>query len=164
MVAGDLTDAGSLGAAVEGVDAVVFTHGSHGGPGQAEHIDHGGVRNTLAALGNHPARIALMTAIGVPGRQVLVTALTSPDADHKTLEPVAVHAPCPSPPRTGRHRTPKPRTTTTTPHGRDPHVREDHRQGRRHHRREQRPRRRDRPAPVHAGCRDRARRPPPGPP
>ncbi|WP_223693589.1 NAD(P)H-binding protein [Leifsonia poae] len=34
-VVGDLPRSGTLVAAVDGVDAVVFTHGSHGGPGQA---------------------------------------------------------------------------------------------------------------------------------
>ena len=172
IVAGDLTKTESLGKAVVGVDAVVFTHGSHGGPGQDELIDYGAVRNTLEALGEQPARISLMTAIGVTGRprnadgtvpddaitdahawkrrgerlvrasgrpytivrpgwfdyndpdeldlrmlqgdtrhaggpsdgvisrwqiaQVLVSALTSPDADHKTLELVAEHGPAPT--------------------------------------------------------------------
>jgi len=68
IVAGDLARAESLADAVDGVDAVVFTHGSDGGPGQAERVDYGGVRNTLEALGKRPARIALMTAIGVTGR------------------------------------------------------------------------------------------------
>jgi uncharacterized protein YbjT (DUF2867 family) len=47
------------------VDAVVFTHGSHGSVRYAELIDYGAVRNVLQALGERPARIALMTAIGV---------------------------------------------------------------------------------------------------
>lgn len=63
LVVGDLTDAGSLAGAVEGVDAVVFTHGTHGG--NTHDVDYGGVRNVLAALGTRPARVALMTAIGV---------------------------------------------------------------------------------------------------
>jgi uncharacterized protein YbjT (DUF2867 family) len=172
LVAGDLTDVDTLKEAVDGIDAVVFTHGSHGGPGQAERIDYGAVRNTLAALGDQPARISLMTAIGVTGRprnndgtvrddmitdahawkrrgerlvrasgrpytivrpgwfdynapgqlaltmlqgdtrdagspsdgviarrqiaQVLVSALTSPEADHKTLELVAEQGPAPA--------------------------------------------------------------------
>ncbi|WP_330308878.1 MULTISPECIES: SDR family oxidoreductase [unclassified Streptomyces] len=172
LVTGDLTDADTLKEAVDGIDAVVFTHGSHGRPGQAELIDYGAVRNTLTALGDQAARISLMTAIGVTGRprnadgtvrddmitdahawkrrgerlvrasgrpytivrpgwfdynapgqlaltmlqgdtrhagdpsdgviarrqiaQVLVSALTSPEADHKTLELVAEHGPAPS--------------------------------------------------------------------
>jgi len=64
-VAGDLTRADTLAEAVDGVDAVVFTHGSHGGARDAELVDYGAVRNTLAALGSRPARIALMTTVGV---------------------------------------------------------------------------------------------------
>jgi len=68
-VAGDLTRQATLLAAVDGIDAIVFTHGSDGG-GKigAENIDYGGVRNVLAALGNSKVRIALMTAIGVTNR------------------------------------------------------------------------------------------------
>ncbi|CCH88538.1 NAD-dependent epimerase/dehydratase [Modestobacter italicus] len=64
-VIGDLTRADTLTEAVAGVDAVVFTHGSHGGAAEAEAVDYGAVRNVLAALGDAPARIALMTTIGV---------------------------------------------------------------------------------------------------
>jgi uncharacterized protein YbjT (DUF2867 family)/ribosomal protein S18 acetylase RimI-like enzyme len=68
-VIGDLTRPETLSGAVEGVDAVVFTHGSDGGGKVgAETVDYGGVRNVLAALGSRPARIALMTAIGVTNR------------------------------------------------------------------------------------------------
>jgi uncharacterized protein YbjT (DUF2867 family) len=65
VVAGDLTDAGTLAEAVDGVDAVIFTHGSHGGAADAEQVDYGAVRNVLQALGGRPARLALMTTIGV---------------------------------------------------------------------------------------------------
>lgn len=64
-VRGDLTDAASLTSAVDGVDAVVFTHGTHGSADGYRDVDYGGVRNVLAALGGRPVRIALMTAIGV---------------------------------------------------------------------------------------------------
>lgn len=68
-VIGDLTRPDTLGAAVEGVDAIVFTHGSDGqGKVGAESVDYGGVRNVLAALAGRPVRIALMTAIGVTNR------------------------------------------------------------------------------------------------
>ena len=68
-VVGDLTRPETLVAAVDGVDAIVFTHGSDGGGKLgAEAIDYGGVRNVLAALGNRKVRIALMTAIGVTHR------------------------------------------------------------------------------------------------
>lgn len=65
VVKGDLTRPETLKAAVDGVDAVVFAHGSHGGADEAERVDYGAVRNVLGALGTRPARIALMTAIGV---------------------------------------------------------------------------------------------------
>ena len=67
-IEGDLTDAATLTDAVDGIDAVVFTHGSHGGPGQAEAVDYGAVANVLEALHGRPVRIALMTAIGVTVR------------------------------------------------------------------------------------------------
>lgn len=70
QVIGDLTDPASLVPAVDGVDAIIFTHGSDGeGKVGARTVDYGGVRNILAALpaGAHP-RIALMTAIGVTDR------------------------------------------------------------------------------------------------
>jgi len=68
-VVGDLTKPAALVAAVEGVDAIVFTHGGDGGgKAAAEQVDYGGVRNVLRALGGRTARIALMTAIGVTDR------------------------------------------------------------------------------------------------
>jgi uncharacterized protein YbjT (DUF2867 family) len=70
VVVGDLTRPETLAAAVDGVDAVVFTHGSNGGAkAGAEAVDYGGVRNVLAALRGGPVRIALMTAIGVTNRE-----------------------------------------------------------------------------------------------
>jgi uncharacterized protein YbjT (DUF2867 family) len=69
LVVGDLTRPETLSAAVDGVDAVVFTHGSDGaGKTGSENVDYGGVRNVLRALGSRTARIALMTAIGVTNR------------------------------------------------------------------------------------------------
>jgi uncharacterized protein YbjT (DUF2867 family) len=69
VIAGDLTAPDTLVQAVDGVDAIVFTHGSDGGgKAGAEHIDYGGVRNVLAVLGGRSVRIALMTAIGVTNR------------------------------------------------------------------------------------------------
>jgi uncharacterized protein YbjT (DUF2867 family) len=65
IAVGDLTQARTLTDAIEGVDGIVFTHGSHGGATEAESVDYGAVRNVLDALGTRPARIALMTAIGV---------------------------------------------------------------------------------------------------
>jgi uncharacterized protein YbjT (DUF2867 family) len=69
IVVGDLTKSDSLGPAVDGVDAVVFTHGSNGSPPGPEAVDYGAVRNVLFALRGHRVRIALMTAIGVTDRQ-----------------------------------------------------------------------------------------------
>ena len=69
-VVGDLTQPETLTPAVDGVDAIVFTHGADGqGKGGAETVDYGGVRNVLAALAGRPAHIALMTAIGVTNRE-----------------------------------------------------------------------------------------------
>jgi uncharacterized protein YbjT (DUF2867 family) len=65
IVVGDLTSAATLADAVTGVDGIVFTHGSDGSAADAEAVDYGAVRNVLEALDNRPARIALMTAIGV---------------------------------------------------------------------------------------------------
>lgn len=64
-VSGDLRDPATLGDAVAGIDAVVFTHGTHGGETGYRDVDYGGVRNVLEAIGERPVRIALMTAIGV---------------------------------------------------------------------------------------------------
>ena len=70
VVVGDVTRSDTLSGAVDGVDAVVFTLGSDGaGKVGAETVDYGGVRNVLAALAWRPARVALMTAIGVTNRE-----------------------------------------------------------------------------------------------
>jgi uncharacterized protein YbjT (DUF2867 family) len=69
IVVGDITRPDTLRAAVTGVDAVVFTHGAHGGRAEAESVDYGGVRNVLGALESRTVRIALMTAIGVTNRE-----------------------------------------------------------------------------------------------
>ncbi|MFF1634200.1 SDR family oxidoreductase [Leifsonia sp. NPDC058248] len=70
LVVGDLTEPGTLGAAVDGIDAVVFTHGSHGTDvAETEAVDYGAVHNVLVDLGDRPARIALMTAIGVTNHE-----------------------------------------------------------------------------------------------
>ena len=69
IVVGDVTRLETLSAAVAGVDGIVFTLGSDGaGKIGAETVDYGGVRNVLIALGAQPARIALMTSIGVTNR------------------------------------------------------------------------------------------------
>jgi uncharacterized protein YbjT (DUF2867 family) len=69
LVVGDLTRAETLRDAVDGIDAVVFTHGSHEAAREAmEAVDYGAVKNVLAELGERPARIALMTLIGITNR------------------------------------------------------------------------------------------------
>jgi uncharacterized protein YbjT (DUF2867 family) len=69
VIIGDVTRPDTLGDAVGGVDAIVFTLGSDGlGKAGAETVDYGGVRNVLGALGSRNARIALMTSIGVTDR------------------------------------------------------------------------------------------------
>jgi uncharacterized protein YbjT (DUF2867 family) len=69
IVVGDVTRPETLGAAVDGIDAVIATLGADGGGKAAsEAVYYGGIRDVLAALGKRPARIALMTAIGVTNR------------------------------------------------------------------------------------------------
>jgi uncharacterized protein YbjT (DUF2867 family) len=69
VVVGDLTRPATLTAAVDRVDAIIFTHGSDGGKAGAQQVDYGGVRSVIAALGGRLVRIALMTAIGVTNRE-----------------------------------------------------------------------------------------------
>jgi uncharacterized protein YbjT (DUF2867 family) len=69
LFVGELTRADTLGEAVDGVDAVIFTQGAgDGGKEVMEAVDYGAVRNILTALDERPARIALMTSIGVTNR------------------------------------------------------------------------------------------------
>jgi len=67
-VVGSLTSVDDLRRALDGVDAVVFTHGAAYGSSDAEAVDYGAVANVLRALEGRPVRIALMTAIGVTRR------------------------------------------------------------------------------------------------
>jgi uncharacterized protein YbjT (DUF2867 family) len=70
VMLGDLTRPETLEPAVEGLDAIVFTHGSDGGGKHGSlQVDYGGVRNVLAALTGRSVRVALMTAIGVTNRE-----------------------------------------------------------------------------------------------
>ncbi|MBI5160738.1 MAG: SDR family oxidoreductase [Micrococcales bacterium] len=62
VVIGDLTDAATLSDAVNGIDAVIFTHGDNSSP---EAVNYGAVRNVLQALNGRRVRIALMTTVGV---------------------------------------------------------------------------------------------------
>ncbi|QCB97891.1 hypothetical protein E5206_13975 [Arthrobacter sp. PAMC25564] len=50
--------------AVDGVDAIVFTHGSTTSERDVRDNDYSGVANMLKALGGRRTRIVLMTAIG----------------------------------------------------------------------------------------------------
>ena len=68
-VVGDIGRAEALDQAVQDIAAVVFTHGTYGNPAAAERIDYGAVRNVLTALGQRPARIALMSTIGATDRK-----------------------------------------------------------------------------------------------
>ncbi|WP_243246856.1 SDR family oxidoreductase [Pseudomonas maioricensis] len=65
VIVGDLTRADTLHEAVAGVTGIVFTHGISGNdPRGAEQVNYGAVRNVLSVL-SAPARIALMTTVGV---------------------------------------------------------------------------------------------------
>ena len=64
IVEGDLTNAATLADAVDGIDAVIFTHGDPG-RGAYERVDYGGVANVLQALSGRRPRIALMTSINI---------------------------------------------------------------------------------------------------
>lgn len=65
IVEGQLTDPETLGPALDGVDAIVFTHGSNGNAAQMESVDYGAVRNVLNVLDGRKVRIVLMSALGV---------------------------------------------------------------------------------------------------
>lgn len=65
VVVGDLTRAETLHEAVKGVTGIIFTHGINGSdPRGAEQVNYGAVRNVLSVL-KAPARIALMSTVGV---------------------------------------------------------------------------------------------------
>ncbi|MBD8707175.1 SDR family oxidoreductase [Pseudomonas sp. CFBP 13711] len=65
VVVGDLTRVETLAEAVAGVTGVIFTQGVSGNDAKgAESVNYGAVRNVLIAL-KAPARIALMTTVGV---------------------------------------------------------------------------------------------------
>lgn len=66
---GDITDPQSVAGALDGIDAVVFTHGTNGSAQQHRRVDYGAVHNVLTQAGQ-PLRIALMTAIGVTDREI----------------------------------------------------------------------------------------------
>jgi uncharacterized protein YbjT (DUF2867 family) len=65
VVAGDLTDIPSVATALDGVDAVVMTHGAPYGSGNYEAVDYGAVPTLLAALDGRHVQVVLMSSIGV---------------------------------------------------------------------------------------------------
>lgn len=69
LVQGDLTQCASLAPALDGVDSIIFTHGTYGDPRAAASVDYGAVRNVLLALKGRAARIALMSTIGATDRR-----------------------------------------------------------------------------------------------
>lgn len=81
VVIGDLTQPDSLGAALDGVDAVILTHASDENETTIEQVSYGGVRNVLAVLTGRQVRIVLMSAVGVTARTGLYN--TSHMADWK---------------------------------------------------------------------------------
>jgi uncharacterized protein YbjT (DUF2867 family) len=64
LVIGDLTRPETLGQAVDGIKAIVFTHGSTTSERDVRDNDYTGVANVLKTLNGRQIRIALMTAIG----------------------------------------------------------------------------------------------------
>ena len=64
FVIGDLTRPATLPAAVDGVDAIVFVHGTTTRESDVRDVDYTGVANILKALDGRRVRITLMTAIG----------------------------------------------------------------------------------------------------
>lgn len=67
LVVGEATRGADMARALEDVDGVILTHGSHGAPGEAEAVDYGIVHLLVeAALGTgRSVRVTLMTALGV---------------------------------------------------------------------------------------------------
>ena len=64
LVVGDLTRPETLGPALDGVDAIVFTHGTTTSERDVRDNDYAGVANVLRVLRGRRVHIALMTAIG----------------------------------------------------------------------------------------------------
>lgn len=65
IAAGDINDPAAMRSAVDGVDAVVLTHGASYGSGDYEAVDYGAVPALLDALDGRVVRVALMSSIGV---------------------------------------------------------------------------------------------------
>jgi nucleoside-diphosphate-sugar epimerase len=110
LVRGDLQQPTTLAAAVQDVDAIVFTHGGTGSPDEARRIDYGGVANVLHALDGRtdhtsPGDDRLVfeqtdTGNGGIGREqvaeVLVRSLLTDTAVAKTFELFAEPGPAPT--------------------------------------------------------------------
>ena len=69
VAVGDLSQVQSLGSIVEGIDNVVFTHGTYGRPDLAVEVDYGMVRNLLQLVQGRTIRISLMSTVGVTDRK-----------------------------------------------------------------------------------------------
>jgi uncharacterized protein YbjT (DUF2867 family) len=65
VVAGDVTDVASIVGALDGVDAVVMSHGAPYGSGDHVAVDYGAVPTLLEGLDGREMRVALMSSIGV---------------------------------------------------------------------------------------------------
>jgi len=67
LMVGEATRGADVARALEDVDGVILTHGSHGAPGEAEAVDYGIVRLLVEAAlrTGRPVRVTLMTALGV---------------------------------------------------------------------------------------------------
>ncbi|WP_262424243.1 SDR family oxidoreductase [Brachybacterium sp. Z12] len=75
LVTGDVTRPESLRAAVDGADAVIFTHGVETTEQAIEQVSYAGVRDLLWLLAGRDVRIVLMSAVGVTARSGLYNTL-----------------------------------------------------------------------------------------
>ena len=73
---GDLTREDDLVRALEGIDGVIFCHGSSGVRLGMRDIDYGTVMRTLRALRGRPVRLVLMSAVSVTARGGMYNRLT----------------------------------------------------------------------------------------
>lgn len=76
ILVGDLTREEDLARALEGIDAVIFCHGSSGIRLGMRDIDYGTVMRTLRALHGRRVRIVLMSAVSVTARGGMYNRLT----------------------------------------------------------------------------------------
>jgi uncharacterized protein YbjT (DUF2867 family) len=67
LVSGDVGEPAAVAAALDGVDAVVMTHGAPYGSGDYEAVDYGAVPVVVTALGGRSVHVVLMSSIGVTG-------------------------------------------------------------------------------------------------